>query len=136
MEKETIYKHPNIVITYSEKGNYLHEVWNGITTDDVFNGIIEEISELLRDKKADGVIFDAREHKGFSPKSQEFAAKKMAEYASFHGSLKQAIIDPKDVFSKFSVDSYVKLLGAISSKVETRFFFREKEAIEWLENVD
>ncbi len=132
MENEIVFEHKNLKIEYCPKGNYIHETWWGATPGDSFNELLEKIIEILIDKKAEGLILDAREHKGLGPKSQELAAEKIGGYAKQYRHLKQAIIVPEDVFSKFSVENFTKLLGD-SNPVITQYFDNVEDAKKWLE---
>jgi len=131
MTKEEFYKDENLLLEYVAEGNYLHETWWGSTTEPIFEKLLDVIMKALNEKKADGLILDAREHKGLSPKSQELAAKTIGSYATEHGGLKQAIIIPKDAFSKFSVNNYSKKLDE-DSKQGIKYFDSIEKAQEWL----
>jgi hypothetical protein len=85
----------------------------------------------LNKANADGLILDAREHKGLGPEAQEVAAKAIGGYAKKHGKFKEAIIVPKDVFSKFSVENYAKKV-AVANPITTRFFDNVEAAEAWL----
>ena len=130
MTREELYKDKNLLLEYIEDGNYLHETWWGVTPHDVFMMHLEIIIKALEEKNADGLILDAREHKGLGPKEQDIAAKRIGEYAKKHGGLKQAIIVPHDVFSKFSVDNYSKKLD--ESKSGVQYFVDIPDAESWL----
>lgn len=132
MKNEVLFEDKNVRLEFAEKGKYLHETWWGITPGDVFIKLLDIIINLLNKKNCDGILLDAREHKGLGPESQDLAAKRIGEYAKKHGSIKQAIIVPADVFSKFSVDNYTKKLGS-SNPVETRYFDNVEKAQFWLE---
>ena len=62
MEKEVVMDHKNVKITYSKKGNYIHETWWGMTPGPLFEEILDGIINILEDKRAHGIILDAREH--------------------------------------------------------------------------
>ena len=133
MERKTVYEDANLRLDFVEKGKYLHETWWGRTPGEVFAKLLKIIVEKLNEFGADGMIIDAREHKGLGPDSQKLAAEAMANYAKEHGKLKEAIMVPKDVFSKFSVENYSKKVDEEESPVETKFFESLTKAEEWLQ---
>lgn len=132
MANAVIYEDKHLRMEFVEKGTFIHETWWGMTPGKVFESLLEEIIQALIDNRAKGILLDAREHKGLGPDSQELAAKRIGEYAQKYRPIKQAIVVPKDVFSKFSVDSYTKKLGK-DNPIVTRYFDSVNNAVEWLE---
>ena len=131
MQREVVYKDKNLLLEYVSDGNYLHETWWGLTPSSVFLKLLDVIISALEDKQADGLILDAREHKGLMPKDQEAAATRHAEYAKKHGILKQAIIIPEDLYSKFSVTNYSEQFDKTVNNY-FRYFKDIPEAEKWL----
>lgn len=131
MEREELYKDKNLLLEYVENGNFLHQTWWGVTFFEVFSKHLDIIINAFEDKRANGLIIDAREHKGLGPKEQELAAKRIGEYAQKHGVLRQAIIIPKNLFSKFSVDNYGKKIDKDSQK-GIKYFNDIPSAEQWL----
>jgi hypothetical protein len=132
MERKTVYEDSNLRLEFVEEGKYLHETWWGRTPGETFAKLLDIIVEKLNEFGADGLLLDAREHKGLGPDSQKLAAEAIAKYANEHGKLKEAIIVPKDVFSQFSVENYSKKLEEEETPVETKFFDVIETAEEWL----
>lgn len=85
--------------------------------------------------KPNGIILDAREHKGIGPKGQENAANMVVEYAKTTDRFYNAIIIPKDVFSKVSVDGFKKRTQDVSPITETQYFTDVQSAREWLDGL-
>ena len=131
MKREKLYKDENLLLEYIEEGKYLHETWWGHTPHEVFMKHLDLIIKILEEKEADGLLLDACEHKGLEPKDQRIAAKRISEYRHKHGRLKQAIIVPKNVFSKFSVENFGKIIDE-ESKNEIKYFTNTQEAESWL----
>ncbi|MBN2610649.1 MAG: hypothetical protein JXB00_03755 [Bacteroidales bacterium] len=131
MERKTVYQDKNLKLEYVADGNYLHETWWGRTPGEVFIKLLNVIVRELKANDADGLLLDAREHKGLGPDMQKLAAETIGKYAKEHGQLKEAIIVPKDVFSQFSVENYSKKVAEASPN-QTRFFDNIPEAEEWL----
>jgi hypothetical protein len=125
-----VYEDKNLRLEYVNEGNYIHETWWGITTNEVFYKLLNTIVDELNKADADGLILDAREHKGLGPEAQEVAAKTIGNYAKKHGKFKEAIIVPKDVFSRFSVENYAKKVK-VDTPVDTRFFDNLEAAEAW-----
>ncbi len=132
MERKTVYEDPNLRLEFVENGKYLHETWWGRTPGEVFARLLNIIAGQLRENNADGLLLDAREHKGLGPDSQKLAAETIGKYAVEHGGLKEAIIVPEDVFSQFSVENYSKKMKEEESPVNTKFFDSVESAEEWL----
>ncbi|MBN1416135.1 MAG: hypothetical protein JW973_13620 [Bacteroidales bacterium] len=131
MDRKIVHEDKNLRLEYVKNGNYLHETWWGFTSDETFTKLVNVIVQELTNNNADGLLLDAREHKGLSPKAQKLAVKRIGEYANQHGKLKEAIIVPEDVFSNFSVENYSKEVIKDSPN-ETRFFDNIEKAEEWL----
>lgn len=131
MDRKTVYEDKNLKIEYVGNGNYLHETWMGVTLYDTFAKLEDEVSRLLHELNADGILLDARQHKGLSPEGQKYAAKVIGDYARYHGKFKEAIIIPKDVFSEFSVESFSQKVTE-NSPVQVKFFDSVESAEEWL----
>ncbi len=131
MERKVLYEDKHLKLEYVSDGNYLHETWWGRTPGESFIILLNIIVKALNEHNADGLLLDARGHKGLGPDSQKLAAKNIGEYAKKHGKLKEAIIVPEDVFSKFSVESYSKEVTQ-ANPVESRFFDNIESAEEWL----
>ena len=134
MEAEkTVFHNEKLRITFTEKGRYMHQTWWGSTTDLEFEVLLDRIVEILTENKVNGLILDAREHKGLGPSAQALAARRIGQYATDSGQpFKQAVIVPKDVFSKFSVTNYTKKLDEYNP-VTNRFFDDVAKAKEWME---
>ncbi len=125
-----VYEDKNLRLSYISEGNYIHETWWGITTTETFCKLLDIIVDLLEKTNSDGLILDTREHKGLGPEAQEIAAKAIGGYAKKRGKFKEAIIVPKDVFSKFSVENYAKKV-AVANPITTRFFDSVEAAEAW-----
>lgn len=132
MDNEILYRDENLLLEYVSKGNYIHETWWGLTPSSSFLKLLDIIINSLEEKNADGLILDAREHLGLLLKNQEYAAEQHKKYAKKHGFFKQAIIIPKDLFSKYSVENYgVKFEKQEQSAI--RYFQDIASAEDWLQ---
>mgnify|MGYP006302935957 CR=1 FL=1 len=131
MKREKLYHDKHLLLEYVHDSNYLHETWWGATPGDSFARLLDIIIQSLEEKKAKGLILDAREHKGLGPDNQKLAAEKIGAYAKKIGNFYQAIIVPEDVFSKFSVTNFTDKLGD-NQNVITKFFDNLQDAEMWL----
>lgn len=132
MDKEILYRDKNLLLEYVSQGNYIHETWWGLTPSSSFLKLLDIIINSLEEKNADGLILDAREHLGLMLKDQEYAAELHEKYAKKHGLFKQAIIVPKDLFSKYSVESYGDKFEK-QEQSEIRYFRDVTSAEDWLQ---
>lgn len=130
MENEILYSDNNLLVEYSPQHGYMLEIWSGITPSSTYSTLTDIVIGFLQRKNVKNLIIDPMQHKGFGPDSQIYRAQRVNEYARVYGRLQQAIITPLDVFSRFSVDSYSKLFLK-TDPVESKFFSRVEEAIEW-----
>jgi hypothetical protein len=135
MNRITVYEDKNLKLEHVTEGNYLHETWQGMTPKENAEKLFNVISKILNDCNVDGVLLDAREHKGLGPETQQYAAITIGNYAQKHGKFKEAIIKPKDVFSAFSVESYTKKVTK-DNPVQVKFFDSIDKASEWLRELE
>lgn len=131
MKSEVILKHESLTLTYYPEASCILETWNGFTSFELFSELLEEVLKLMVQKGAKNLILDTRLHKGLSPKGQEHGVNRCTLHAKEHGQMLHAIIVPEDVFSKFSVDNFVKKLD--KSQLVVNAYFREVEdALHWI----
>ena len=132
MTREVLHKDENLLLEYVPDGNYLHETWWGLTPSFKFLRLLDIIIKALEEKQANGLILDARKHLGLAQEDRDFAANKHEDYAEKHGILKQAIIVPKDLFSKHSVSNYGEKFKRKGNS-EIRYFKDISSAEKWLQ---
>ena len=133
MEREVVFEEKNLRLEYSENGNYLCLIWGLHTPEPYFKSKIDEIMKISEERNVSGFYVDTVNNKGISPGSQEYAARKVEEYANKRELFKQAFVVPPDIFSKFSVESYSKKVQDYSGNVVLQFFDSETAACAWLE---
>ena len=129
---KVVFEEKFLTLEHYEEGNYLVELWSGFTTDKQFMDLLDKIIVVCEAKTVGGVVIDARNHKGLSPAMQKHAAEVMEKYAKKAGHFKQAIMVPRDVFSKLSVNNYSKEMDKNVGIVDTKFFEDLDEAKGWL----
>jgi len=130
-DEKVLYEDKNLILKYVKDGNYVHETWYGYTPKDVFSELLYELIKQIKQTNSTGILLDAREHKGLGPDSQQLAATEIGNLAKEIGGIREAIVVPGDVFSKFSVENYTKKKDD-SKAVETEFFDDLKKAEDWL----
>ncbi len=131
---EVLIENENLTLEYHHEGRYIIETWRGFTSDSTFAQLVDKIYEYSEQKGIKGKIIDVSAHKGLSPVAQKYAAEKLEKFTKDFWDIKEAIIVPTDVFSKFSVDSYVKELNEKTQKVSVKYFDRLSEAKAWMED--
>lgn len=131
MKSEEIFKHESLILTYYPEASCILESWVGYTSFELFSELLEEVMKLMVKKGAKNLILDTRLHKGLSPQGQEHGVNRCSIHAKEHGQMLHAIIVPADIFSKFSVDSFVKKLDK-SQLVVNAYFKDVEDALKWI----
>lgn len=132
MTNEVLLEDQNLRIELAENGKYLLLLWGVSTPADYFQDRFSRIIEICKERNIAGLYIDTVKNKGISPDSQEFAARKLEEYAKTRDSFRQAMLVPPDIFSKFSVDNYSKKVTEYASNVDTKFFEDDRAALDWI----
>lgn len=134
MEKEVIFEHPRLTLTYYPMESAILETWNGFTEFELFAELLDKTIKLMVEKGAKNLILDVREHKGLNPKGNEHGAKVCLEHAKKHGRMKHAIVVPSYIFSQMSVDNFEKNIGKEKGDelVLNKHFKSVEDALEWL----
>ncbi|MBN1142924.1 MAG: hypothetical protein JXA72_00810 [Bacteroidales bacterium] len=131
MKSEIILEHDSLTLTYYPEASCILETWKGFTSFELFSSLLEEVLKLMVQKGAKNLILDTRMHRGLSPQGQEHGVNRCTQHAKQHGQMLHAIIVPEDVFSKFSVENFVKKLD--KSQLVVNAYFREVEdALNWI----
>lgn len=129
--KEVLYHDDYLLLEYVADGNYLHETWMGLTPSYKFLILLDIVISNLYKKEVDGLLLNASEHKGITKADRDKASELHEAYAEEHGSLKQAIIVPKDLFSSFSVKDYGRSFDK-NNLSKVRYFANISSAQKWL----
>ncbi len=134
MNKEVIFNDEKLLLEYSDEEKILYQTWKGLTLNETFTNLLDETFKVIVEKQPDGILLDAREHKGLGPANHALVAEKLEEYAKNHGVIKQAFLLPEDIFSKVSVENFSKRMEAEETHVVTGIFKSFDEAVNWLKN--
>ncbi|MGF7138922.1 hypothetical protein [Roseimarinus sediminis] len=134
MEKEVIFEHPRLRLTYYPQLSCILETWDGFTDFDLFVELLDKTLHLMVEKGAKNLILDTRLHKGLNPKGNEHGANACLAHAKEHGPMKHAIIVPSYIFSQMSVDNFVKNVDSKSgsSLVVNKHFQDLDSALAWM----
>ena len=131
MKAEVIYEDKYLRLEYVKEGNYIHETWWGITTPLTFKRLLGILLSEMERLDVDGLLLDAREHKGLSLESQKLGVSIIGKYARKKGRFKEAIMIPEDLSSQYSVENYSVHVSQ-ESPIEQKFFENIDAAAEWL----
>ncbi|EAY31969.1 hypothetical protein [Microscilla marina] len=131
-----LYKDNNLTIKYAKESSTLLMTWSGYTNDDTYCNLIDLINKLMVANKVKRTLHDVREHKGITPKSQDYAAELSLEFRQKHWQMdkRAMVIKPDhDVFSKYGVQRFVKKVEDIDYEGQRREFFDDvEEAYAWI----
>lgn len=131
-----IYKDNNLTVELAKEDSTLLMTWNGYTSDDTYFRLIDIVNRLMAEHKIKKTLHDVREHKGITPKSQDYAAKRSLEFSQKHWDMeKRAMVfkPDHDVFSKFGVKRFVKKVEGVNYEAQHREFFDDLDkAKAWL----
>ncbi len=131
MKSEIIFEHESLTLTHYPEASCILETWNGFTSFELFSSLLEEVLKLMAQKGAKNLILDTRQHRGLSPKGQEHGVNRCTQHAKQYGQMLHAIIVPEDIFSKFSVENFVKKLDK-SQLVVNAYFKEVEDALKWI----
>ncbi len=134
MKKEVIFEHPNLTLTYYPDESGILETWKGFTEFELFAELLDKTINFMIEKGAKNLILDTRQHKGLNPKGNEHGANVCVQHAKKYGTMKHAIIVPDYIFSKLSVDNFVKNVKDEhgESLVINAYFKELDEALDWI----
>ncbi|WP_299460089.1 hypothetical protein [uncultured Microscilla sp.] len=131
-----LYKDNNLTVKYAKESSALLMTWSGYTNDDTYCNLIDLINKLMVANKIKRTLHDVREHKGITPKSQDYAAELSLEFRQKHWQMdkRAMVIKPDhDVFSKYGVQRFVKKVEDIDYEGQRREFFDDvEEAYAWI----
>ena len=129
--KNLLYEHKNLKIEEDTSFQGLLLTWNGFTNDEEFKVCIDKSLEYIGEYAATRLIHDMTNSQGISPKSQEYASTQSKKITEKLGQIKRALIMPKDVFAKFSVNN-VNQRTIVEDGQIRRNFQSYEEARDWL----
>ena len=131
-----LYKDNNLTIKHAKESNALLMTWNGYTNDDTYRQLIDLVNRLMAEHNIKRTLHDVREHKGITPKSQDYAAERSIEFRQKHWAMdkRAMVIKPDhDVFTKYGVQRFVKKVEDVDYEGQRREFFDDiEEAHAWL----
>jgi hypothetical protein len=134
MEKEVIFEHPNLKLTFYPAESCILETWMGFTEYELFVDLLDKTIAFMVEKSARHLILDVRNHKGLNPKANEHGAKVCVNHAKKYGQMKHAIVVPEYLFSQMSVDNFVRNVNVEKGEelVVNAYFKETDEALAWI----
>ncbi len=126
-----IYQSPECDIFYNEDLNIIQTFWKGVYfTDERFRLILDEIINVMDQKKVSIIVADARDMFAISQPNQEWILKSWYPRAVKAGFRYQGLILNKDTFSELTVKQISNEYD--SSTVVTHYFRSPSEALDWV----
>ncbi|OJJ15547.1 hypothetical protein BKI52_37310 [marine bacterium AO1-C] len=126
----------NLTIELLKEDNALLMTWNGYTSDSHYKHLLDEVYDLMKKHEIKKTLHDVSNHKGITPKSQDYAAEQSLAFSRQHWDMeKRAMVfsPDQDVFSKFGIQRFVKKVEDADYNQQHREFFDSlDEAKNWL----
>ncbi|MCU0443988.1 MAG: hypothetical protein MUE85_03660 [Microscillaceae bacterium] len=117
-------------IAWNPDYNMVCAEWKDFAKSDEFKESISKQIELLKNKKSEKLLLDARNFKGIGPKDQEWAEAHHIPALVEEGLKKLAIIASQNIFGKVSLNNLLDKANHTQAKV--RLFATDIEAMAWL----
>jgi hypothetical protein len=135
MSKESLYKQPNVEVSYDTDNSAIYIYWKGFVMVDDFQKAMLKALDFYTEKKALHWIIDQTERQAVHPKVNEWVLEefypKLLEVAQKNA--KMAVIVPKDVFGRFSMKSQTEsLTKKFEEMIPYQYFQSFLEATRWL----
>lgn len=133
-----LYQDNHLIVKHVKENDALLMTWHGYTNDETYFRLIDLVNKLMAEHKIKRTLHDVREHKGITPKSQDYAAERSLEFGKKHWRIEKRamVIKPNhDIFNKYGVERFVKKVEDVNYEEQRREFFNNlKEAKAWLLN--
>lgn len=122
-----------LTISVNHEISCVVDVWDGtFGTQENFRMGLEKVVEVLKEHKLSKWLADLRNMRGSWDSSREWMSKELMPKAIMAGLKYEAVIIPKDVFSKLSTKDTIMKLGGL----ELRQFDDYGKAVAWLQSVN
>ena len=129
--KTQLYQNNNLLIEQDTAFDGLLITWSGFTNDEEFRHCIDHAMSYLISHKSQRLIHDMSAFQGISLVAQEYASMRSKEITQQIGQIKRALIVPKDVFAKFSMNNVNQQTVKEDGQVR-RSFANYTDACTWL----
>ena len=134
MPKESLYKQPNVEIYYDTEHSAIYIYWKGFVMLDDFKIAMLKALEFYQEKNAKHWLIDQTERQAVHPKVNEWVLEefypKLLKVAEKDA--KMAVIVPKDVFGRFSMNSQTEsLTKKYAEMIPYQYFKSLSEATKW-----
>ncbi|MEL6538537.1 MAG: hypothetical protein AAFQ98_24155, partial [Bacteroidota bacterium] len=125
-----LFSNKSIVLSWDNKGSFLHVTWKGYANDQGYLDILAKQLELTKERKASKILYDLRNMGVVSQANQAYTNEKYFPSMSDAGNKKAAIIVPENIFGEVSVSA---IMGKRNSELfEAEIFGELDTAREWL----
>lgn len=136
MSKESLYKQPNVEVFHDTITSAIYIYWKGFVMVEDFKKAMLKALEFYIEKKAKHWIIDQTERQAVHPKVNEWVLEefypKLLEVAQKDA--RMAVIVPKDVFGRFSMNSQTEsLTKKYEEMIPYQYFQSLSEVLKWLE---
>ncbi len=135
MSIESLYKQPNVEISYDKENSAIYIYWKGFVMLDDFKKAMLKALDFYIEKKALHWIIDQTERQAVHPKVNEWVLEEFYPklYVAAGKDAKMAVIVPKDVFGRFSMKSQTEsLTKKYEEMIPYQYFQSLSEAVRWL----
>lgn len=129
--KNLLFENKNVVIEEDTSFQGLLITWRGFTNQADFEICIDAAYKHIIEYGSPRVMHDMVASQGISPQAQEYANNKSKDITRTIGQLKRALIMPKDVFAKFSLNNINQKTVVEDGQIR-RVFSNYEDARDWL----
>lgn len=128
---ELYYEHNACNIYFNKDLHVVHTQWKGpFVQGEVLRTILNNIITLLKAKRTNAVLSDARKMKVITEEDQQWIINDWYPRALAEGFYIEALMVTKGTFNEHTLQQIVKRYDA--EVIVTRFFTKYNEAAEWL----
>jgi hypothetical protein len=130
-----LFEEPHLKIEFKNVPcRHLVTSWTGSAKGKLYKEGILTILKCCRENNIKKVLADTRRQETIGLDDGRFATQTIREHMNRHGLFFQAIVVSSDVFLQFTTDNFDRT-GHEKSGI-CQFFSNDREAINWLTNVD
>lgn len=130
-KNEILFTSPECDIFYNSELRSVETCWKGLYSQgDSFREILNNIIELLVQKKSNTVLADARKMKIISEEDRNWIVEDWYPRAKKAGFRRQALIITEHTFNEQAIKKIVKNYD--HDEVITQYFINYEDAVEWI----
>jgi hypothetical protein len=130
-----LFEEPHLKIEFKNiPCRHLVTTWMGMARGKLYKEGILTILKCCRENNIKKVLTDTRRQESISLDDKRYASQTIREHMTKHGLFFQAVVVSSDVFLQFTADNFDRTNFDKSGICQ--FFSNDKEAINWLIEVD